>query len=79
MLFEALGKVDASVGGRFDEVNTAARRLWFESQDTISWALIQTETAVNTLVELGKIECGKPLATAVCWLMTGVFQVSRLR
>jgi hypothetical protein len=78
MLFEALGKVDASVGGRFDEVNTAARRLWFESQHAISWALIQTKTAVNTLVELRKIECGNFFPAGGFLLMTGVFQVSGL-
>jgi hypothetical protein len=41
--------------------------------------LIQTKTAVNTLVELGQIECGQSLTGAVCCFMTGVFQVSRLR
>ena len=58
MFFEPFVELDPSVGGGFDEVNTSARRLRFESQNLISGALIQTEPAVNALIELGEIECG---------------------
>ena len=56
MLFEALVEFDAPFGGGLDQMNAPARRLRLEPQRAIGRALVQTETAVDALVELGEVQ-----------------------
>jgi hypothetical protein len=56
VVFEAFIQLDAPLGGRFDQMNPATRRFRFELQSSIGRALVQTQAAVNTLVELWEIE-----------------------
>ena len=55
VFFEAFVELDAPVGRGFDEMNPAAWRFRFELQGSISRALIQTEAAMNALVQLGNV------------------------
>ena len=55
VLFEAVVELDPPFGGGLDQMNAPARRLRLEPQRAIGRALVQTETAVDALVELRKI------------------------
>jgi hypothetical protein len=41
MLFEAIVQLDAPVGGSFDQMDSAARRLRLETSDAVGRTLIQ--------------------------------------
>jgi hypothetical protein len=56
MLFEALVKLDTPFGGGFHEMNPSARRFRLQPQRAISRALVQAKTAMDTVIELGKIQ-----------------------
>ena len=58
MLFEAIVQLDAPVGGSFDQMDSAARRFRLETSDAVGRTLVQAQTAVNALVEFGKVESG---------------------
>ena len=60
MFFETFVQFDPPIGCGFDQMNSAARRLRFETQHAIGRALIQTQAAMDALVELGEVERGKP-------------------
>ena len=74
MLLETIIQFDAPFGGGFDQVNPAARRFRFELQSSIGRALIQTEAAVNALVELGKIKSRYPRTAGVGYFAVRRFQ-----
>jgi hypothetical protein len=42
MFFESVVKLDAPIGGSFDQVDPAARRFRLEAQDAVRRALVQT-------------------------------------
>ena len=56
MLFEAIGQLDAPVGGSFDQMDSAARRFRLETSDAVGGTLVQAQAAVNALVEFGEVE-----------------------
>ena len=56
MLLEAIVQFNAPFGCGFDQMDSAARRFRLEAQHAVGRALIQTEAAVDALVELGKVE-----------------------
>jgi hypothetical protein len=56
MLFEAIVEFDSSVGGSPDQVDPAAWRFRFQTKNLISGTLIQAETAMDALIELGDIQ-----------------------
>ena len=56
MIREAFVELDTSFGGGFNQMNPAARRFRLQLQGAIGRTLIQTEAAMNALVELGEIE-----------------------
>lgn len=58
MVFEAFAEFDATVGGGLHQMNPAPRRFGLQMQSPIGRALIQTETAMNALIELGQVERG---------------------
>ena len=74
MVFKTLVELDAPFGGGFDEMNSPARRLRFEVQRAISRALIQTKAAVDTLVELGKIQTWQLGTDGILWVIVRRFQ-----
>ena len=69
MFFETVVELDAPFGGRFDEMNSPARRLRFEVQRAIGGALIQAKTAMHALVKLGEIQCGHLRSGVVAFLV----------
>ncbi len=56
VFFEAIVQLDASVGGSFDQMDSAARRFRLQPRDTVGRTLIQAQAAVNALVEFRKIQ-----------------------
>jgi hypothetical protein len=74
VIFETFGEVDAPFGGGFYEVNSAARRFRFQAQGAIRGALVQTEPAVNALVEFGKIKRGDLWSITPVLVMFDVIQ-----
>ena len=78
MLFEAIVQLDAPVGGSFDQMDSAARRLRLETSDAVGWTLVQTQAAVNALVEFGKIESGDSRFIPGIRGVVGMFQVRPL-
>src|SRR5258706_7094430 len=76
MVLETVVQLDAPIGGGFDEMNPAARRFRFQTRHTIGRALIQTQAAVDALVEFGKVEGGNSRLVADCAVMLAVIQVA---
>ena len=75
MLLETIIQFDSPFGGGFDKVNPAARRFRFELQGSIGRTLIQTEAAVNALVELGKIKSRHPSGVGRRYFVVRRFQL----
>jgi hypothetical protein len=78
MLFEAIGQLDAPVGGSFDQMDSAARRFRLETSDAVGRTLVQAQAAVNALVEFGKIESGDSRFIPAIGGVMGMFQVRPL-
>jgi hypothetical protein len=74
MLLETIIQFDAPLGGGFDQVNPAARRFRFELQSSIGRALVQTQAAVNTLVELRKVKSRDPCVVGCRYFVVRGFQ-----
>ena len=74
MFFKTLVELDAPFGGGFDEMNSPARRLRFEVQRAIGGALIQAKTAMDALVELGKIQTWQLGTDGILWVIVRRFQ-----
>ena len=78
VFFEAIVQLDASVGGSFDQMDSAARRFRLQTRDAIGRTLIQAQAAVNALVEFGKIERGDSRFIPAIGVVMGMFQVRPL-
>jgi hypothetical protein len=57
VILEALVKLNAPFSGSTDQMYSAARRFGFQAKCTVRRTLIQTQTAVDALIEFGKIQC----------------------
>jgi len=55
VIFETIIKLNATIGGSFHQMNPAARRFGFQAKCAVRRTLIQTQSAVDTLIEFGKI------------------------
>jgi len=75
MFLKTVAEIDASIGGGFDQMNSAARRFRFQTRHTIGRALIQTQAAVNALVEFGQVESSDSRLVADRAVMLAVIQV----
>ena len=56
MIFETFRELNATLRGRFDEVNSAARRLRLQVQHAVGRTLVQAQPAVDALIELREVE-----------------------
>jgi hypothetical protein len=56
MLGESFVELDAAFGGGPDQMDPAARRFGFDMKRSVSRTGIETEPAMNTLVQLGDVE-----------------------
>ena len=74
MFLESVAELDASIGGGFDQMDSAARRFRFEAGGAISRTLIQAQAAMNALIEFGEIESGDLCLGATVSVRMGVFQ-----
>jgi hypothetical protein len=55
MIGKALIELDPPLGCGFDKMNAPARRFRLQLQSPIGWTLVQTQAAMNALIELGEI------------------------
>jgi len=75
MILETFGELDAALGGGADQMNPAPRRFRFQVQRAIRRALVQTETAMDTLIQLRKVERRDFWMIAGLWFSLHVFQM----
>ena len=78
MILEALVEFDAPFGGGANQVYSPARRFGLQPQRPVRGALIQTETAMDALVEFGQIERCNPGLVCASLLIAGLDQLSTL-
>jgi hypothetical protein len=57
VFLEILVERKPTIGGSFYQVNSASRRLGLQSQDAVRWALVQAQTAVDTPIQFGNVQC----------------------
>ena len=72
MIFEPFGEFDTAIGGGLDQMNPAAGRFGFQAKCTIRRTLIQTQSAVDTLIEFGQVQCRDS------WTIAGLFFVVKV-
>lgn len=58
VFLETFVQIDPSIGGGLDQMDSAARRFRLEACGAIGRTLVQTQPAVDALVELREIESG---------------------
>ena len=75
MLRKAFIELDTSFGSGFDEMNPAARRLRLQLQGSIGRALVQTEAAMNALIEFREVQRWDFFPVATRLPMNGMFQI----
>ena len=76
MFLESVAQLDASIGGGFDQMDSAARRFRFEAGGAIGRTLIQAQATVDALIEFGEIQRRDLWMIAVVVFMFDVFQIS---
>ena len=59
MIFKAFAEFDATIGGGLHQMNPAAGRFGFQPQHPVSRTLIQTQSAVDTLIEFGQVQASR--------------------
>ena len=55
VIFKTFAEFDATIGGGLHQMNPAARRFRFQAKCAVRRTLIQTQTAMDALIELGEI------------------------
>ncbi len=55
MIFKAFAEFDATIGGGLHQMNPAAGRFGFQAKRAVRRTLIQTQPAVDTLIEFGQV------------------------
>lgn len=56
VLFKAFAEFDATIGGGLHQMNPAAGRFGFQAKYPVRRTLIQTQSAVHTLIEFGQVQ-----------------------
>jgi hypothetical protein len=56
VIFKAFAEFDATIGGGLHQMNSAAGRFGFEAKCAVCRTLIQTQSAVDTLIEFGQVQ-----------------------
>jgi hypothetical protein len=72
VVFKAFAEFDSTIGGGLHQVNSAAGRFGFEAKCAVRRTLIQTQPAVDTLIEFGQVQ-GRD-----SWIIAGLFFVVKV-
>jgi len=72
VIFKAFAEFDATISGGFHQMNPAAGRFGFQAKYAVRRTLIQTQSAVDTLIEFGQVQ------RRDSWMIAGLFFVVKV-